>query len=358
MAATASFYRHFIPILGLCVLFALLQLELVNGQGSQAATKRKEPAFPSMEERVAKLTDLSFKKPMIRLNPDKFRTFIGAKGVGQPARNYSFIVMMTALSPMRQCSVCRSAADEFAIVANSWRYGQGFSNSLFFGLVDYDEGADIFSALGLNSAPVFLFFGERAAKSTGFSIRSAEQMDIQRIGFAAETVARWVFEKTNISVRVVRPPNYTASFLLLVLFSLLSVLLYVRRNNLDFLYNKTSWALIALSIVFAMTSGQMWSHIRSPPLLHRSNKGISYIHSGSSGQFIIETYIIFAVNAAITVGLIFLIESMKQGGKAIDQKKKKFMSIAGLILVAVFFSLLLSIFRGKAHGYPYSFLFK
>ena len=42
MAATASFYRHFIPILGLCVLFALLQLELVNGQGSQAATKRKE----------------------------------------------------------------------------------------------------------------------------------------------------------------------------------------------------------------------------------------------------------------------------------------------------------------------------
>ena len=199
-----------------------------------------------MEERVAKLTDLSFKKPMIRLNPDKFRTFIGAKGVGQPARNYSFIVMMTALSPMRQCSVCRSAADEFAIVANSWRYGQGFSNSLFFGLVDYDEGADIFSALGLNSAPVFLFFGERAAKSTGFSIRSAEQMDIQRIGFAAETVARWVFEKTNISVRVVRPPNYTASFLLLVLFSLLSVLLYVRRNNLDFLYNKTSWALIAL----------------------------------------------------------------------------------------------------------------
>lgn len=184
---------------------------------------------------------------MIRLNPDKFRNFIGLKGVGQPARNYSFIVMMTALSPMRQCSVCRSAADEFSIVANSWRYGAGYvPNSLFFGYVDYDEGADIFSSLGLNSAPVFLYFGERAAKSTGFSIKSAEQMDIQRIGFAAETVSRWVFEKTGTTIRVVRPPNYTASFLLLILFSLLSVLLYVRRNNLDFLYNKTSWALIAL----------------------------------------------------------------------------------------------------------------
>ena len=93
-----------------------------------------------------------------------------------------------------------------------------------------------------------------------------------------------------------------------------------------------------------MTSGQMWSHIRSPPLMHRSAKGISYIHSGSSGQFIIETYIIFTISkfhqmeknffayvyflslttdAAITIGLILLVESMKSGSKLIDQKKKK-----------------------------------
>ena len=204
-----------------------------------------------LDERVQKLTDLSFKKPLIRLNPEKFRNFIGSKGIGQPVRNYSFVVMMTALSPMRQCSVCRSATDEFTIVANSWRYSSQFTPNLFFAFVDYDEGADIFSQLGINSAPVFLFFGERGMKATTFSIKSADQMDIQRIGFAAETVARWVFEKTSVTIRVVRPPNYTASFLLLILFSLLSVLLYVRRNNLDFLYNKTSWALIALVSAFA-----------------------------------------------------------------------------------------------------------
>lgn len=83
-------------------------------------------------------------------------------------------------------------------------------------------------------------------KATTFSPKHADQMDIQRIGFAAETLARWIFEKSSISIRVVRPPNYSASFLLLLLFSLLSVLLYVRRNNLDFLYNRTSWALISL----------------------------------------------------------------------------------------------------------------
>ncbi|KAJ6219914.1 hypothetical protein RDWZM_005726 [Blomia tropicalis] len=312
-----------------------------------------------LEERVQSLIDLSFKKPMIRLNPEKFRTFIGSKSVGQPVRNYTMIVMMTALSPMRQCSVCRSAADEFSIVANSWRYSPQFQPNLFFGYVDYDEGGEIFQQLGINSAPVFFHFGERSVRATGFSVKSADQMDIQRIGFAAETIARWVFEKTSTTIRVVRPPNYAASFFLLVLFTLISILLYVKRNNLDFLYNKTSWALIALAIVFAMTSGQMWSHIRSPPLMQRSQKGgISYIHGSSSGQFIIETYIIFALNAAITIGFILLVESMKQGGNKIADQKKKIMAIAGLVLVAVFFSLLLSIFRGKAHGYPYSFLFK
>jgi len=323
--------------------------------------QRKESTFPPLEERLQSLTDLSFKKPMIRLSPEKFRNFIGTKGAGQPVRNYAMVVMLTALSPMRQCSVCRAAADEFQIVANSWRYSPQFTPNLFFAYVDYDEGADIFQQLALNSAPVFLYFGERSTQAKGLSIKSADQMDIQRIGFAADTVARWVQEKTGIVIRVVRPPNYTASFMLLTLFTFCSGLLYVRRNNLDFLYNKTAWGLIALTIVFAMTSGQMWSHIRSPPLMHRSAQGISYIHGSSSGQFVIETYIIFVVNVAITVGLILLVESMKAGGKAsliVDPKKKRIMAIVGLVLVAIFFSLLLSIFRSKAGGYPYSFLFK
>lgn len=249
-----------------------------------------------MEERVQKLTDMSLKKPLIRLNVEKFRSYIGQRGYGQPVRNYTFIVMMTALSPMRQCSVCRAAHDEFAIVANNFRYSPQFNQQLFFGYVDYDEGSEIFQQLGLNSAPVFLFFGERTMKTNTFSIKSADQMDIQRIGFAAETIARFVQEKTSLTIRIVRPPNYTASFMVLILFTLTSILLYIRRDNLDFLYNKTSWAMIALAIVFAMTSGQMWSHIRSPPLLQRTAKGISYIHNGSSGQYIIETYIVFVLS--------------------------------------------------------------
>lgn len=47
--------------------------------------------------------------------------------------------------------------------------------------------------------------------------------------------------------------------------------------------------------------------------------------------------------------MILLTEAGKKG----DAKKRKILAIVGLILVSVFFSLILSIFRSKTSGYPY-----
>lgn len=49
---------------------------------------------------------------------------------------------------------------------------------------------------------------------------------------------------------------------------------------------------------------------------------------------------------------------LTESGSQTDMRKGKLMAIIGLVLVAIFFSLLLSAFRSKAHGYPYSLLFK
>lgn len=38
----------------------------------------------------------------------------------------------------------RQANEEYQVLANSWRYSSAFSNKLFFTVVDYDEGADVF----------------------------------------------------------------------------------------------------------------------------------------------------------------------------------------------------------------------
>lgn len=44
------------------------------------------------------------------------------------------------------CSILsyRQANEEYQVLANSWRYSSAFSNKLFFTVVDYDEGADVF----------------------------------------------------------------------------------------------------------------------------------------------------------------------------------------------------------------------
>lgn len=115
-----------------------------------------------MDDKVEQLMEWNMKKSVIHLDGGKFRTYVKSA-----PRNYSMIVMLTALHSQRQCSVCRSvtpqlqhplldftkyflrrqANDEFMMVANSWRFSQQYSNKLFFAMVDYDEGPDVFSAV-------------------------------------------------------------------------------------------------------------------------------------------------------------------------------------------------------------------
>ena len=128
----------------------------------------------------------------------------------------------------------------------------------------------------LNSAPVFMHFPAKGKP------KKADTLDVQRVGFGADPIGKWINERTDVNIRVFRPPNYTGTIALLMLFALIAGLLYLRRNNLEFLYNKNAWGLIALCFVFAMCSGQMWNHIRGPPFIQKTqNGGVSYIHGSS-----------------------------------------------------------------------------
>merc|ERR1712018_121189 len=292
----------------------------------------------SLGEKVQQLIDSSAKRPVIRLNGNKFRDY-----VRNSPRNYSIVVMFTALSAQRQCAICKQASEEYQIVANSYRYSQQYSDNLFFAMVDFDEGPDVFQIMKLNSAPVFMHFPAKGKP------KKMDTMDVQRVGFGAEAIAKWVGERTEVNIRVLRPPNYTGTIALFILFGVTVILIYMRRNNLEFLYNKNLWAMMALFFVFAMTSGQMWNHIRGPPLVHKTQGGqVAYIHGSSQGQFVLKTYFIMILYGLITFGMILLTEAAEvtsetNNGGNNDVGKRKWLAIAGLAMVAFFFSLLLSV---------------
>ncbi|CAK9797819.1 Magnesium transporter protein 1 [Anthophora plagiata] len=299
----------------------------------------------SLSDRVQQLTELALTRPVIKFNGAKFKEYVKTT-----PRNYSVVVMFTAMAPQRQCQICRHANDEFVIVANSFRYLQSHSKKLFFASVDFDEGSDVFQMMRLNTAPVYMHFPPKGKP------KSADTMDIQRVGFGAEAIAKWISERTDIQIRVFRPPNYSGTVAVIMLLVLTGGFLYLKRNNLDFIYNKTIWGLGALLFTLMMISGQMWNHIRGPPFVHRSSSGnVAYIHGSSQGQFMLETYIVMVLNGAVVLGMILMTEAASRKG---DVKKRRIFAAIGAGLVAIFFSLLLSIFRNKAPLYPYSLLFK
>merc|ERR1712126_85123 len=158
----------------------------------------------------------------------------------------------------------------------------------------------------------------------------------------------------DMNIRLFRPPNYTGTMALLILITLVGGLVYLRRNNLEFLFNKTTWSVLAMFFVLSMISGQMWNHIRGPPFVHKTaNGGVAYIHGSSQGQFVMETYFVLGIYGLFALGVVLLCEA---GDQKAYPGLRRIQAIAGLALTMFFYSLILSIFRSKAGGYPYSFL--
>lgn len=323
------------------VICLVLLCQFYNGKLVEGKSKQE-----LLDEKVQQLVDWNRRQAVVQLNAAKYMTYVKSK-----PRNYSMIVMFTALDPRRKCSVCQEANDEFSILANSYRFSPSYSNQLFFGVVDFDSAQEIFTSLGLNSAPAFIHFPAKGKR------KSVDTYDIQRQGFHAENLGKWITDRTDVAIKIFRPPNYAGTIILVLLFSLAGGILYVRRNSLAFLYNKNFWGMISIFIILAMTSGQMWNHIRGPPYYHRNPQTgtFHYIHGSSQGQLVAETHIVMLINGAIVAGLILLSESTQPKN---DIQQRKIMAFGGLVLVAFFFSLIMSIFRQKYHGYPYSFLLR
>ncbi|CAF0751146.1 unnamed protein product [Rotaria sordida] len=315
-----------------------------------------------LSDKIQQLTQWSLKKPIIRLNNEHFKHYVKAS-----SRNYSMFIMFTALSPQRQCSICKQAYDEFQIVAQSYRYSNAFSNSVFFGMVDFDDGSDAFQYLKLNTAPVFIYFPPKMKP------KKSDYMDLSRSGFSAEQIIKWIHDRADVEIQIYRPPNYSGFLLVILMITMILGLLYVKRDSFKFLFNHIVWGIFIIGIVCYFISGQTWNLINGPPFMpqNKNNMGLfaddsnmqyiaeTYIglFSGTSGyQFIAETYIVFLLYFGVSIGVILLNEAPKL--KSQTGKRNSFVAAVGIVVVVILFSYLLSIFRSKYQGYPYSFLIK
>ncbi|KRY36421.1 Magnesium transporter protein 1 [Trichinella spiralis] len=262
-------------------VLCLTVLPLINPQ----KTKKEQL---SLEEKVTFMQDWLAKRSVLRLNNAKFQQYVRSS-----PRNYSVIILLTSQSN-RQCRICSVVQDEFEVVASSYRFTNMNSKRLYFVLADYEEAGEVFHTLGISAIPIILHVPPRG------NLKRQDKMDFQRSGIQAEAIAKWVHERTDVVIPVMRPPNYAGPVALFLLLMLVCGLLYMKRSSLDFLYNRNLWGFLALCITFAFLSGQMWNHIRSPPFFY---------HNPKTGQWNFYNEQFLHVDMAITMGFILLVDA-------------------------------------------------
>jgi oligosaccharyltransferase complex subunit gamma len=323
----------------MAILLLLTNLVFITAKTNRQDEKQ-------LEEKYGKLLEMSARENVISFNGNRFRKF-----ARNSPRNYSLIVMFTALSTNRGCKICRQVADEFDIVGDS--FDREFRNRAddqpqkqFFVSIDFDTASDVFSIMNLEQAPVMMHFPEKGKP------QKSDTMDLANKGMSADAIAKFVDERTGFHIRIVRPTNKKGLGALIVIFLLFFTILYYRFDHLQFLYNSKMWGVLIVSFVVIMCSGQMYNSIRGVPVAEKTSNGVSFISGNPQYQYIAESYIVILLYGGIVIGMIRLTD-VKKGTVS---KRKTFATI-GIALVAFFFSVTISVFRVKNNDYPFRFLF-
>ncbi|KAG0261471.1 oligosaccharyl transferase subunit ost3/OST6 [Mortierella polycephala] len=266
-------------------------------------------------------------------------------------RNYSMVVLFTAMSPEFQCVPCKNFDPEYRLVAAGWSKIPDKSQ-LFFGVLDFKEGQSIFQKFNMNSAPSVLYF---PATDSLASVPPFDRYDFGKSGFQAEAFAGWLGARSGIQLKVQRPFDFVdfALKVLGVIGLVASVhIIYSRAGKI--IRSKYLWAALSLFTIFVMISGHMWNQIRHPPYTMPGRDGRpGFIAAGFQNQFGLETQIVAIMYAVLCGGVISLISSVPR----IENPAKQRIAVwIWMAVIGIMFSILIQFFRLKNPSYPFRLL--
>ncbi|GBC12835.2 oligosaccharyl transferase subunit [Rhizophagus irregularis DAOM 181602=DAOM 197198] len=268
-------------------------------------------AKPSLETKIHKLNEATRKNQgVIELDSSLYDEF-----TSKP-RNYSIAILLTALDPQINCVPCKEFDPEFRLVAKDWLGSGNVPSRLYFGVLDFKNGREIYAKLNLNNAPTLFYFPPTTGQYAK-EISEPDRYDFNRRGFDAESLASFLSHHLGTQV-----PNL--------------------------IQNKSVWTTFSLITIFIMISGHMWNHIRSPPYIIPQNGKI--IAPGFSSQLGIESQIVAILYGSCAFSVVTLIISVP---KIEDKTKQRFGVYFWMGILVATFSVLFALFRQKNSGYPF-----
>lgn len=140
---------------------------------------------------------------------------------------------------------------------------------------------------------------------------------------------------------------------------------------LPVIQNRNIWASVSLIAILLFTSGHMFNHIRKVPYIVGDGKGgVSYIAGGFQSQLGLETQIVAAIcKTNFLYAILFrkLMHCVIDGilsfcaitlavkvPRMADSKTQQVAVVVWSITLFLVYSFLLSVFRVKNGGYPFS----
>ncbi|KAI5462739.1 hypothetical protein BGZ63DRAFT_223397 [Mariannaea sp. PMI_226] len=277
------------------------------------------------------------------------------KSLTATPRDYSVAILLTALDTRFGCALCREFQPEWELLGKSWAKGDKSGESrMLYGTLDFADGREIFMSLGLQTAPVLLLF-QPTQGPHAVDAQEPLRFDFTSGAASAEKIHTWVSRHLpgRPHPAVKRPINWmrwVVSFTLIA--GIGSALVTASRWLLPIIQNRNIWASISLISILLFTSGHMFNHIRKVPYVAGDGRGgVSYVAPGFQSQFGLETQIVAALYGVLSFCAISLALKVP---RISDSKTQQVAVIAWGGVLFLIYSFLLSIFRIKNSGYPFS----
>ncbi|MCJ1389790.1 oligosaccharyl transferase subunit ost3/OST6 [Xylographa bjoerkii] len=269
-------------------------------------------------------------------------------------RDYSAVVLLTAVEAHFGCQLCREFQPEWNIVGKSWTKGdrQGATRTLF-GTLDFADGKNTFQKLMLQTAPVILLF----PPTTGHGAKADAQpirYDFTTGPQTAEQIYPWIARHLPEGPQppIYRPFNYLRLIAVTtILLGVISFLSIAAPYLLPLIQNRNLWAAISLIIILLFTSGHMFNHIRKVPYVTPDGKGgVQYFVGGFSNQLGLETQIIAAMYGILSFATIALAVKVPRMTSSSQQQVMVF--VWGAVMFGMY-GFLMRVFKIKNGGYPF-----
>ncbi|KAJ9156003.1 Magnesium transporter protein 1 [Pleurostoma richardsiae] len=270
-------------------------------------------------------------------------------------RDYSSGILLTAMDPRFGCQLCREFQPEWELLSKSWMKGDRKGESrMIFATLDFNDGRETFMSMGLQTAPVLLFFPATAGPH---AVAAPEPLryDFTSGPQTAEQVRNWLARHLPDRPHpiVKRPFDYLGWFTSITAFLGAATFTYVCWDYISLvLWSRKIWAACSLIAILLFTSGQMFNHIRGVPYVAGDGRGgISYFAAGFQNQFGMETQLVAAMYGTLAFAIISLGVTAP---RIADPKRQQLTILAWSGILFLMYGLLLSVFRIKNGGYPFA----